>query len=709
MSDSANSAIISYLNTEVSAGRIEKYEYEAGYSGVTVYLAGEEIPYYIELGDFVLEALKVSSSNNGAEYSQMIGDSVRGFLEMNYVLIINDKTDFLDESNLIYSDTESLTSDLSILIEVSLNKEEKIAKLTESIVFPDESSSSGSGGGSGIVNLFASLLGKVKGITGNAISGNAVSPSNSLASASNQEIADYIASDEDVIVPVGREISLFFGPDIKQTNKKLSEALSTYTKNKYFSTLYSSQEANLIDKFAEVMKNPKKDIIILNAHGNVNPSKILMEKYTIYEFNKGWTDEKADEAEMKFNLRVDELYKKYGRESITKRVSENSLDEYGYIYINPSFFVRNDFPKKSVFLLISCMNGENFSKTVDSRVFAGSQAYKDTSGIVVRYDLEKVDSLLYKNIPVNLKDNIISEENNRNYRGASLFGEKYAEGVYSWLLPFFRKTQACLKNDSLLCNLKFYSGIKEGNKTVAVSPHVKEISSDSEGERIVFNAPMDISTPAYSVVQVDGSKCENFKYSAKNNVWKSDKEILLPKLYGGIIKPGDKLVKITVMNDKATSKYSNVRLTGNSDCCDNNGCKTQECYGNPTKIEFNGNIPSSDFVFYLPCPEKEEPNLTICQQNGGSYDRKYEEYYTETDGSCVLFEATETYDCEGNQIGFYSQNLPVPNEVCLQRGSCVAVNANEKEDVSLCLTLTTKTQCDKAEVCQWVKPGEALA
>jgi hypothetical protein len=582
-------------------------------------------------------------------------------------------------------------------------------------------------------------------ITGNAISGNAVS--NSLTSASNQEIIDYISSDEEVIVPVSKEIHVFIGADIDSMFYSYFIPISSFVdyRDNGFVIEYHRQDGkkDFIERFSKIMSDPKKDIVEVFAHGLNDPPSIWLESYNLsYNLHANVSNSSKIDKKIvfesnlaKFKERVHDLEYKFGEDAIGYKIFKSGKAQ---IYITPYFFIEENkeqidtpyyrYPKKSAFYLISCLNGANFVAATNSRFFIASYPDRVVYLYGAERDLEIINSKIY-------------DSPERNFKALSDLKYPLLGGGMSSLAKFFFeslimdiKILTCEKNKDNLCTLFVYRGQKSEESTIAISPVVKSITLDSLAILITFNAPME-QIDASEVVSVDTSQCKDFKYDVKNNVWSSNKELSLgfyaPPATG---EAGEKRIKVTVHNDKAVSKYSNIRLTGNPFCCNANGCEEPECWSNPlTKLkpldlkeedvellleeldesmnESPGlkDLYKSDFVFYLPCPEKEEPNLTICQQNGGSYARKYEEYSIQGDGSCVLFAVTETFDCEGNQIGFYSQNLPVPNEVCLQRGSCVAINANEKEDVSLCLTLTTKTQCDKAEVCQWVKPGEALA
>jgi hypothetical protein len=70
-----------------------------------------------------------------------------------------------------------------------------------------------------------------------------------------------------------------------------------------------------------------------------------------------------------------------------------------------------------------------------------------------------------------------------------------------------------------------------------------------------------------------------------------------PKVYYAVI---------TVNRKTALSETSLISLTGNSDCCEGNLCKSAECWRNPAAIKYNGNVPNSDFTFMMPCAEMED-------------------------------------------------------------------------------------------------------
>ncbi|MDD4803627.1 MAG: hypothetical protein PHN69_00420 [Candidatus Pacebacteria bacterium] len=607
-----------YLDKQVSSGVLSKYEYDDIDGSLLLYYPDKELGEQLNPSLYTKYMDKIISYNaNPDKYLNELLKSSQQEFDSGNILIINTKGD-APIFKIINRDV--LLNNISILLDDNLNKEEKIKAIAGPVRY-------------GIVldekNKETSLLNKLK--------------TSFIAFAASSGDINNLLGQSGAIVSPSRAINIFQGVDIPGKNLgdfvieefyKNNGVFSSFVKNGYWANVVQHRRTGepTIEKFAKLFDDANSTNIIYDGHGTPK-GKLFMESYYL---GKNKEDSDYISNREKFVKRVDNLQDIYGNDSIAgwediyslsdemlsqmgtwnSDVSLISLDPFkkedrifGEIAVTPNFFDAYKSNQKSLVIFVACFSGQ-LANVINARVLLTAPANSATSIFLFFSDLSKIDLYLLKNQePGNISFNL---DESRTYDILGKFKSDLVISNASSSATIDEKTSCNGKSDTL-CTVVF-SG--SSGQTLAVSPSVKSING---GTKISFNAPLENeNVDAKDVVTIDARQCFTSQKILDENKpkWSGDKDITLSwkdKIYRDWQEkdfyengaPKVNYAIITVKNNKAVSKISEVNLTGNQDACKGERCVSKEAYKDPAEIKLNGNQPNTDFVAMFPCIKEE--------------------------------------------------------------------------------------------------------
>jgi hypothetical protein len=528
----------------------------------------------------------------------------------------------------------ALERDLRTLRDETLTGEEKIRRISEGLLFYG---SDGSSGSTAPLQTWAGNFG--------------------LACAQQAaQGSDTLLESEGPIVPPARRIAFLRGPDYNMfpylTKRYLTGVFSgEYQKirdpngvlSPFLQNGFSTPEIHsaywgepFVETLAQILSDDSISIVYMQTHGL--PNELLAEMYDLGEAEQRSSDGKVDEFRQRIGVlksRIQKLRSSYGVDAITLRVAKTSLTKeelselnqylpqipdqaqqylrsrrkFGLVVVTDKFFDRLG-KKKALFILRACYGGSMADNLKARVILAPSENNFTTEGIFLS-DLEKLAPYLRKDR--NAGPIVIDKGNMRNYEIVRSFAEPpdLPDGLEAGE-ENSRIREATGRKDRL-CSIRLW-GPK--NRTVTPSPHVVY----ADGERIVFNAPMDTSVPAEEVIELD---CSSFgkevpEATSQKPHWVSDREIALP--WKGTVyrdwegkdfyengSPESNFVNIIVRNGTAVSRISRIPLSGNTDLCTRNNWKSKDAWKDFAAIEYSGNHPRTDFTMMFPLIKEPKP------------------------------------------------------------------------------------------------------
>jgi hypothetical protein len=382
-----------------------------------------------------------------------------------------------------------------------------------------------------------------------------------------------------------------------------------------------------LDILNDLLTSPDKTNLVLNAHGGDNCRIKFYQDWEIHVIGPEFIEEDNNvrlQNIKRIKARIANLKSKYshssfevwGGSTLTSPISDVSAvlgklpAEYKYLAKNRQRIVEigvtNSFyhpmSKKSVFYNISCHGG----KMVDdqtSRVFISSESDLEINFATFFRDMDHINKYLLKEFepgPVT-----VTEDNFRNYNIINSFNFLSINDAY--------RCASFNSQPDTLCNLTYSA---PSGETVSVAPHVKDANYD----KVVFNSPIsenyheDVFTIDYSACKIPKEEGVTEDDYLKQD-WTNAKEVTFkwkekisrkwkPEDFDSEGVPKIPLIKIKINHDKAVSKFSEVKLTGNPKACDQHTCYNQESYEKPANLKYNGTGPKTDFYMYLPCHEQ---------------------------------------------------------------------------------------------------------
>jgi hypothetical protein len=571
-------------------------------------------------------------NNNNEDPLSYISDLENQIINDNKILVIEDDQRILVEKS-------ELLNELDLLLDDKLSKKEKSSSFMGGINIIDSDS-------------FEEI--------------NQISFSDSSTS---DIYYDYKFRDG-TIAPISNKVYIFRGPDIIPLDEiwpaethfgRVTFVLREYKKafenmtdvgyehyividRKNYSELGEGDDF-LIKKMDQILSDSRKDFIISQLHGTSDGDWQIAQ-----EFLLGSEDDKSildSDKNKLFEEHVDFLTDNYS--GIGTSISrDNKVGMVGTIYVGSNFFSSRDSGNKTAYFDIACFGGD-FGDSVGNQYRVRVDSSPNDAMVLVKGssdDIKRIfDLLLNTNDYEHNKHNrlepshqIQSSLNERilNYK---TFSEADAfnlsvSGNGNGLNRFRRNLFAC-SNPYDLCTLN----VEDEFSPVALTPNVRTIF---DGYRVVFNVPMDATVDPNNIVNVDYSSCDYTTDPWNNasedtpieNTWTSDhtrgesedyddtvidvagKNIVFrdwnsDEINETIDVDYDKLVKITVNRDDATTKYSGIKLQGNADISSYSPSNSifgdltkMQVYLDPTNTFYNGRfVDDSDFVYYLPCVE----------------------------------------------------------------------------------------------------------
>lgn len=628
-----------YLDSQISNKTIESYKYSTSTDFLSIKYPNDDIPSELEPA-FRIQQVQfvINSYANPAEYAkktltQYIKKMANGEALITYKE--NDRTTsyFLNNNQLL----------------------KYLSSLTDSKLTTDQKTDLISGG----VNIIGTDKEYSQSFDNEAQSNssknsNIASAVSSIAEGSTSGRYDDLYSQSGTIVPPTKELMVVEAPDynmstefgtyivpstVKQSiDDKETGIFSPYWKNDY-NISYIKQKWNEenIEILESIFSNSEIATLFYHAHGNTD---ILLSE--IWDEHDATYCAQSDEilAQCKKDIekiknRITSLEKKYGdmidvvaaKPSLSKEdadyFTENSAripfdlkdllsSDKRIIKIRiTDLFLKNKFTSRAIMMLLSCYGGA-LSSSINTRVLIATDPKSETTtGLFVVSDLMKLFPYLIRDKSIDTKS--ITKGINRNFnvldnltfkQGQILIDEAFDNKSFVDKVKIYDE---CIAKKDTLCTIKVFA--KSGN-SVAVSPQVDEATSDY----IKFNAPMDTSVDISKVVTINATQCHlpQAQVDSLKPSWNGDKTISLPwkdKVYrewkdtdfyaNG--SPQVNRVMITVHNDSATSKYSNIPLTGNPEACEEDGCFNKDNWKDPAAVKNNATKPKSDFVMSMPC------------------------------------------------------------------------------------------------------------
>ena len=620
----------SYLDKRLKDKILSGFNYEPANDSLTLTYGSEEIPFQLHpLMDAKTVDFVIRTHLHAKQYAKKALKDYRQRISSGEVLIINTKK---KEPFHDFFERDALLEEFLILSDEGLTKGDKIEKFSSGLkrVQPGgklEKRQKRRGGKS-----------RKSASTGTAPSAGSVS-----------ELLD----SRGVIVPPTRRIAFLRAPDyivrqyiegdiFKEESYEIKQLrnpagiLSIYHQNDYTIEITTAGwEEFFVETLAGIMSDESISIVYLKTHGDIDA--LLAEIYDIGAVDFTRDDETYRQSRKNLSAlrrRVQSLRGKYGSGSISVYLKMRSVlserdrtqlnkhvaripeqlrhllkeqRRLGVIAVTGEFFQK--IPgKKALFILRACHGGSLADKIKARDILACDPRCFTSEYMFVQSDLQKIAPYIFKKIqPGPLK---LTKENMRTYDIITSFKNppvlrpgvdiRIEQGIIDRYYP---------QKDRLL-SIKLWG---PQDQAVSPSPHVES----ADGDRIIFNAPMDNSVPAGDVVTVT---CRAHPEEAANlkPKWISDREIALPwkgKLYtdwkdSDFYANGNPKVDydiIVVKHGAAKSKFSHVQLSGNPDGVTRKYCRIKECWRDPCLIKYNGNRPKTDFVFMLPCIKKEKP------------------------------------------------------------------------------------------------------
>lgn len=632
----------SFMDEKVKEGILTSFSYDSKADILEFTFKGEDISWTTRplLDTYVLKYI-IDAYANPQEYAKSTGLEYRGRLKAGEVLLVD--TDGKNQFH-VFMSRQLLKDHLTILADTGLSSDEKINRIAGGMKFQDlkgNTHSMESPSCKTAYDLHPFLSG---------FFGNLPAPSTSGGS---QQILDR----EGVIVPPSKNIAYIrcadyiipsfldehvFNRQCYEMNQIQGQdgVFSIFHKNGYQIRFYSAGwEDRIVEKIANVLNDDSVSVIYYKAHGS--NKKLLAEIFELGDEDYQSKPETLDQglANLKaFKNRVLGLRSRFGDDSIKVYFTDSVISEedrnillkkqaqlpenlrslavksrkLAGIVLTDSFF-KSQCKKKSLFILRACYGG-SMADSIRARVILAPDAKSfTTESMFIGSDLKKIMAYIFKNQnPGSLK---ITKENLRNFNIVRDFKKPpaWSENLSSAEESQMMNSYSSAKDQ--LCSIILYG---ENNRSVSPSPHVEEVN----GDKIVFNAPMDNSVDAGSAVTIEVSFPQGLQegWEKLKPKWVNDKEISLPwkgKVYrdwkdddfSGDGSPNTAYAKIIVHSKNAVSKQSRIQLTGNDDGCSKNGAKVKECWRDPALFKYNGNKPSTDFVFFLPLVLKKPVEL----------------------------------------------------------------------------------------------------
>ncbi len=653
----------SYMDEKVREGILTSFNYDSKTDTLEFTFKGEEIPWTTQplLEAYVFKYV-IDAYANPQDYAKITGLEYRSRLKAGEVLLVNTegKNPFHD-----FMSRQLLKDHLAILADSSLSADEKINRIAGGMKFQELK-----GNPRSMAPPFQKQAGVISG--NNPKKSGLENPScrtafdlptfltgffGSLPAPSTSGGSQQLLDREGVIVPPSKNIAYIrcadyvvpsyldehiFNKQCYEMNQIQGQdgVFSIFHKNGYQIRFYSAGwEERIVEKIANVLNDDSVSVIYYKAHGSTK--KLLAEIFELgdedYQSKPATLDQGI--ANLKsFKSRVMGLRSRFGDDSIKVYFTDSVISEedrnillkkqaqlpqhlrslavkrkkLAGIVLTDSFF-KSQCKKKSLFILRSCYGG-SMADSIRARVILAPDAKSfTTESMFIGSDLRKIMAYIFKNQnPGSLK---ITKENLRNFnivrdfKKPPAWSEDLSPAVESQMM------NSCSSAKDQLCSIILYG---ENNQSVSPSPHVEEVN----GEKIVFNAPMDNSVDVNSVVTIEVSFPQGLQegWEKLKPKWINDKEISLPwtgKVYrewkeddfSGDGSPNTAYAKIIVHSRNAVSKQSRIQLTGNDDGCNKNGAKVKECWRDPALVKYNGNKPSTDFVFFLPLVLKKPVEL----------------------------------------------------------------------------------------------------
>ena len=622
-------SVRSALDKRVRDGILSGYNYEPAYDSLTLTYSSDEIPFQLHpFMDATTVDFVIRTHLHAKNYAKNALKDYKQRLHNGDVLIINTKkeTPFHD-----FFERDALLEEFLIISDDGLTREQKIEKFTKGLkrVKP--------GGKPDNRQKQPVFKSRRSGKTRAATSSGSVS-----------ELLDR----NGVIVPPSKRIAFLRAPDyivrqyiegdiFKEESYEIGQLrnpagiFSIYHQNDYTIEITTAGwEEAFVETLAGVMADESVSIVYLKTHGDNNA--LLTEIYDMGAVDLTRDEETYREARKKLSAlrrRVEILRGKYGNDSISVYLKMRSVlsekdrthlnqhiaripeqlrhllkeqKRLGVIAVTGEFFQK--IPgKKALFILRACHGGSLADKIKARDILACDPRCFTSEYMFVQSDLRKIAPYIFKQMqPGPLK---VTKEAMRNYNIITSFknppllrpgvDSRIEEGIIDHCYP---------QKDRLL-SIKLWG---PADQAVSPSPHVEL----ADGDRIVFNAPMDNSIPARDVVTIT-CRAHAEEAAKLEPKWISDREIALPwkgKVYrdwkdSDFYANGTPQVDydtIVVKHTQAKSTFSHVQLSGNPDGVARKYCRIKECWRNPCLITYNGNRPKSDFVFMLPCIKKEE-------------------------------------------------------------------------------------------------------
>lgn len=636
----------SFMEEKVREGILSSFNYDSKADTLEFSFKGEDIPWTTRplLDAYVLQYV-IDSYANPQEYAKNTGMEYRGRLKAGEILLVDTSGKNPFHS---FMSRQILKEHLTILADSSLSADEKINKIAggmkfqnlrgnqQSLQTPSQNPSSKKG--SDPHPFLSGFFGKLP------------APSTSGGS---QQLLDR----DGVIVPPSKNIAYIrcadyvvpsyldehiFNKQCYEMNQIQGQngVFSIFHKNGYQIRFYSAGwEDRIVEKIANVLNDDSVSVIYYKAHGSTK--KLLAEIFELGDEDYQSKPKTLDQgiANLKaFKSRVLGLRSRFGDDSIKVYFTDSVISEedrnillkkqaqlpqhlrslavkrkkLAGIVLTDAFF-KKQCKKKSLFILRACYGG-SMADSLKARVILAPDAKSfTTESMFIGSDLAKIMAYIFKNqTPGSLK---ITKENLRNFNIVSDFKKPpaWSEDLSPSMERQMMDTYSSAKDQ--LCSIILYG---EKNQSVSPSPHVEEVN----GDKIVLNAPMDNSVDVNSVVTIEVSFPQGLQegWEKLKPEWINDKEISLPwkgKVYrdwkdddfSGDGSPNTAYAKIIVSSRDAVSKQSRIQLTGNDDGCNKNGAKVKECWRDPALFKYNGNKPSTDFVFFLPLVLKKPVEL----------------------------------------------------------------------------------------------------
>ena len=630
----AKKEINAHLDSQISANKLVKYEYDEVDGNMRLTYSSMDIPFKFN-PVFLAEQIYfvIDAYSNPETYSKDVLEGYNKRMSGGEILIVNNNQ---GTPEMKFVDRNTTISDISILVDDSLSATQKISELSD---------------GANIISSYKEYE-DIKSKEAEPKPVSFLSPETAFAQSSPSG-ADDLMNRDGAIAPPYKDIAYFMGPDpnvyfedSRLQHRDPAEEYIRDIQNGYFAPFFknffsifafsggSSWGKKNVEDIVSILKDERISIFYWSVHGGEDAG-VLAELYDLGplssdDISRASTSTRNGylQKRSQFDNRISDLKKKYGQDAISDDIESSELEpglrsfytrepsslapslkgvlelsgdmKLGAVIIKPSLVkTQSKDSQKSVVVFNSCFGGL-FAGYFNTRVLLTVDAKKLANGLTFSTDLKKISNYLLKNTD-KINNSKVNTDNARNYNILTDLKQDQFTSIPT----------ECIESQDSLCNIKLYSN--NPDQTVAVSPHVKLADAD----RVDFSVPMETTSPG-KIVTIDASQCKTSQgiLSDLEPKWDSsdknaDMSITLPwidKVYrewkASDFDDGDnpivRYAKITVHRDVAVSKVSKIDLTGNTDCFDGTA-KHPECWQKPDTLIYNGNHPNTDFTYAMPC------------------------------------------------------------------------------------------------------------